>query len=193
MCSSDLSRFGQQPGQQPSQPPYGQQPGQPPYGQQPGQPPGYQETQRPGQQPPAATSSQFQYRGFRIDATAIAGSPQSNEILASLARQIDTVVGAGVRPEIAQFFQSQPILVRPDVRSSGRFNPREGGVAMAAAAADPEKASLLHYMLHAYHWHVMPGGYRNQQVDAFYARAREGGMYPQNSPEIGRASCRERV
>src|SRR5262249_47440349 len=149
-----------------------------------GHPRGQPGRQRPGQQPPAATSGQLAHRGFRIDASAIASSPRSYEILASLARQTDTVVGPGRPAESGQFFPSQRTLVRPERRSSGRLKPREGGVAMAAAAADAEKASLLHYMVHAYHWHVMPGGYRNQQIDAFYARAREGGMYPQNSPVL---------
>jgi hypothetical protein len=166
-------RYGQQPGQQPN---YGQQPGQ-----QTSQPPGYQQTQRPGQPPPAAAGGQFQYRGFHIDATAIAGSPQSNEVMAALARQVDAVVATGVRPEIAQFFQSQPIHVRPDVQGAGRFHPRDGGVAMAATPADADKPILLHYMLHAYQWHALPDGNRNQQINTFYGRARDGGMYPQNA------------
>ena len=33
-------------------------------------------------------------------------------------------------------------------------------------------------MLHAYHWWVLPDGFKNAEVEQFYERARDGAFYP---------------
>jgi hypothetical protein len=165
----------QQPAQRPGQPPVYGQPGPPPMQQRPGPPPGYAQ---PNLQLPA--DGRLQYRGFRVDATAIVGSPQYADVLMSLTRQVDIVMEVGLRPDALRFFQNQVITVRPDIRGPGHFSAREPGIiTVAATPADPNKPIVLHEILHAYHRYVIPGGYRNPQILAFYQRAQS--VYPPNA------------
>ncbi len=42
----------------------------------------------------------------------------------------------------------------------------------------PQKPVVLHEMLHACHWWVLPDGFKNAEVEQLYTRARDGGFYP---------------
>lgn len=118
------------------------------------------------------------YRGFRIDAAAILNSPQYAAIMASMPRQIDIVMESSVRPDVIRFFQSQPIILRSGLRGQfGHFDPRTPGVSIEDAVADAQKPIILHELLHAYHWYVMPGGFRNPDILSFYKRAHDNALY----------------
>jgi hypothetical protein len=140
-------------------------------------------SQAPGDVPPAAaaprspaipTNGKLVYRGFTVDATEIANAPQYNAIMTSLVHQIDIVADCGARPEILQFFRTQTVFVK---RARPHFTGNSPGVTLGDAVAEPQKPILLHELLHAYHFRVMPGGLRNPEILTYYGRARNIGAY----------------
>jgi hypothetical protein len=152
-------------------------------------------SQAPGNaQPPAAAApkpptvpaipvdGRLAYRGFTIDATEIRSAPQYNAIMTSIVHQIDIVADCGAKPEILQFFRTQIVLVKhAPPGGMGHFNSNSPGVTLADIVAEPQKPILLHELLHAYHFRVMPGAFRNTEILAYFDRARSGGAYPQGA------------
>jgi len=63
----------------------------------------------------------------------------------------------------------------------GHFSANSKGVSVDAAVDAPEKPVLLHELLHAYHYRVLPGAFENADVLRFYNRARDDAMYPADS------------
>jgi len=122
----------------------------------------------------APTNGRMVYRGFTIDGTAILRSPDYAAIMASMPHQIDIASDCGLRPEVISFFQSRVIILRPGLRGQfGRFDPRYPGVSIEDAVAAPQKPIVLHELLHAYHWYMIPGGFQNPQIMTFYNRAKD--------------------
>ena len=89
----------------------------------------------------------FLYRGFAVDVSAVSNFAS---IQNSLEHQLDIVADSGVRPEIANFFHTQRITVRPGARNE--FDP-EIGIEINAAVMPPQKPIVLHELLHALHTH----------------------------------------
>ncbi len=117
------------------------------------------------------------YRGFAIDLSAVGGTI-SDEVMASLKHQIDIVADCGAKPEIIRFFQRQVIAVKPGAdNGGGHFVGALPEVAMDDIAQAPEQPVLLHEMLHAFHFRVLPGGYRNADILQFYENAVRGHRY----------------
>lgn len=138
-----------------------------------------QEQNRSGNQSDDRGAVTFAYRGFTVDTTAARSAPNLKAIEASLRHQIDITADCGVMPKIADFFKAQEIFVRPGQGDGGgRFSSRSKGVSVDLAVDAPEKPVLLHEMLHAYHWWVLPDGFKNADLLRFYQRALEGGFYP---------------
>ncbi|HLZ01583.1 MAG TPA: hypothetical protein VKR55_05445 [Bradyrhizobium sp.] len=120
----------------------------------------------------------FTYRGFTVDATAAKDARNLTAIETSLKHQIDIVSDCGVAPKILTFFKSEEIFVKPGQGDGGgRFSSKNKGVSVDIAVDAPEKPVLLHELVHAYHWYVIPDGFRNADLLTFYQRAREGGFY----------------
>jgi hypothetical protein len=121
----------------------------------------------------------FSYRGFTVDTTGAQSAPNLKAIEASLKHQIDIVADCGVAPKILDFFKSEAIFVRPGQGDGGgRFSSKSSGVAVDAMVDPPEKPIVLHELLHAYHWYVIPDGFKNADLLRFYANAQDGGFYP---------------
>ena len=117
------------------------------------------------------------YRGFAIDLSAVDGVV-SDDVMASLKHQIDIVADCGAKPDILRFFQSQVIAVKPGAgNGGGHFVGALPEVAMDDEVHPPEQPVLLHEMLHAYHFHVLPGGFHNPQILQFYDNAVRGHRY----------------
>ena len=130
----------------------------------------------------AQGASTFTYRGFTVDTSGAQNAPNLKAVEASLKHQIDIAADCGATPKIIDFFKSQQIFVRPGQGDGGgRFSSKVQGVSVDAAVDAPEKPVVLHEMLHAYHWWVLPDGFRNADVERFYERARDGGFYPANA------------
>jgi hypothetical protein len=141
-------------------------------------------------QPPVAAASQppaipvngkLVYRGFAVDATEVRGVPRYNAIMTSIVHQIDIVADCGAKPEILQFFRSQTVFVKhapPGGGSGGgHFNSNSPGITLSDTVAEPQKPILLHELLHAYHFRVMPGAFRNSEVLTYFNRAHNIGAY----------------
>jgi len=130
----------------------------------------------------AQGASTFTYRGFTVDTSGAQSAPNLKAVEASLKHQIDIAADCGATPKIIDFFKSQQIFVRPGQGDGGgRFSSKVKGVSVDVAVDAPEKPVVLHEMLHAYHWWVLPDGFRNADVERFYERARDGGFYPANA------------
>ena len=131
--------------------------------------------------PSAAAQSgpTFTYRGITVDISAAQGQPDIEDVVASLKHQIDIVVECGAKPEILIFFRSQPVAVKPGHGDGGgHFSSKEAGVTVDAAVDAPEKPVLLHELLHAYHFRVLPGALQNLDLVGFYGTAKQNELYP---------------
>ena len=132
--------------------------------------------------PAIPADGRLTYRGFTVDATEIRGAPQYHAIMLSMVHQIDIVADCGAKPEQLQFFRSQTVFVKhAPAGGLGHFKANSPGVTVADVVAEPQKPILLHELLHAYHWRVMPGAYRNPDILAYFDRARSSGAYPQGA------------
>jgi len=121
----------------------------------------------------------FAYRGFTVDMTEAQSAPNLKDVEKSLKHQIDITADCGATSKIIDFFKSQTIFVKPGQDDGGgRFSPKVKGVAVDIAVQAPEKPVVLHEMLHAYHWWLLPDGFKNAEIEQFYERARDGAFYP---------------
>ena len=127
----------------------------------------------------AQSGATFSYRGIAVDTSAAQGLPNLKEIVASLKHQIDIVVECSAKPEIMAFFRSQPVSVKPGQGDGGgHFTSKVEGVTVDAAIVAPEKPVLLHELLHAYHFRVLPGALQNPDLLRFYGIAKQNELYP---------------
>jgi hypothetical protein len=128
----------------------------------------------PAAVPAIPADGRLTYRGFTVDATEIRSVPQYNAIMTSIVHQIDIAADCGAKPEILQFFRTQVVFV---THARPHFNSSSPGVTLGAVVAEPQKPILLHELLHAYHFRVMPGANRNPELLTYYNRARNIGAY----------------
>jgi hypothetical protein len=127
----------------------------------------------------AQSGATFIYRGITVDTSAAQSLANLKEVVASLKHQIDIVVECGAKPEIMTFFKSQPVSVKPGQGDGGgHFSSKIEGVTVDAAVVAPEKPVLLHELLHAYHFRVLPGALQNPDLVRFYDIARQNELYP---------------
>jgi hypothetical protein len=130
----------------------------------------------------AQSGPNFTYRGITADTSAAQGQPNLKEVVASLKHQIDIVVECGAKPVIMTFFKSQPVSVKPGQGDGGgHFSSKVAGVTVDAAVDAPEKPVLLHELLHAYHFRVLPGALENPDLVRFYGIAKQNELYPPDS------------
>ena len=128
-----------------------------------------------------------EYHGFTID-DHLLNSEQKASFTAlvapSLFEQLAIVESVDLPPPMLAFFKKTRILIDPDLRGNpGIFSVQngEGRVTIRSIAFPANKPILLHELLHAYHFEVLP---RNPAIlDAFDAAGRAG-VYP---PEFHRA------
>ena len=120
---------------------------------------------------PAQEATTLTYRGFTVDTTAAQSAANLKDVEKSLKHQIDVAADCGATPKIIDFFKSQTIFVKPGQGDGGgRFSSKVKGVAVDIAVDAPEKPVVLHEMLHAYHWWVLPDGFKNAEVEQLRAR-----------------------
>ncbi|MCP3384998.1 MULTISPECIES: hypothetical protein [unclassified Bradyrhizobium] len=130
----------------------------------------------------AQSGPTFTYRGITVDTSAAQSQPDIKDVVTSLKHQIDIVVECGAKPEIMTFFKSQPVSVKPGQGDGGgHFSSKVQGVTVDAAVVAPEKPVLLHELLHAYHFRVLPGALQNPDLVRFYGIARQNELYPPDS------------
>jgi hypothetical protein len=127
-------------------------------------------------------SGTFTYRGFTVDMSGAANAPNLPALESSLKHQIDITANCGASATTMTFFRSQEVFVTPGQGDGGgHFSANSKGVSVDAAVDAPEKPVLLHELLHAYHYRVLPNAFENADVLRFYNRARDDAMYPEDS------------
>jgi hypothetical protein len=122
------------------------------------------------------------YRGFTVDLSAAQNAPNLQAIEASLEHQIDIAADCGAKPAVLAFFRSQEIVLKPGQGDGGgHFAAGSKGIVVDAAVDPPQKPIILHELMHAYHWRVLPGRFKNPDVLLYYHRAKDNGLYPPGS------------
>ena len=127
---------------------------------------------------PAA--SKLEYRGFTVDVTVLQNNANAAAVEASVKHQIDIVADSGVKPDILKFFREQEIILKAGVASHGRFDAKAKGVSIEDTVEPPQRPIVLHELLHAYHYYVLPQGPKNPDILKFYGRAKSAKLYPAN-------------
>ncbi|MGK6356629.1 hypothetical protein ACMGDH_15555 [Sphingomonas sp. DT-207] len=93
--------------------------------------------------------------------------------------QVHMVSRLKIKPEIAEFFRSQPIRLSRTIRQHGASGPE--GVILRVPDRQWQGPVLLHELLHLYHARRLPGSMNNGTVEAAYTRAAEQKYWPVNS------------
>jgi hypothetical protein len=120
----------------------------------------------------------LQYRGFSVDLSEARTVPDLAAVEASVEHQIDIVADCGASPTVLAFFRGQEVFLMPSkTDGGGRFRADRPGVELDDVVMPFEKPILLHELLHAFHWRVLPRGFQNPDILLYYGRAKEAG-YP---------------
>ncbi|MEA2949304.1 MAG: hypothetical protein QOI40_4634 [Alphaproteobacteria bacterium] len=122
------------------------------------------------------------YRGFTVDMSVVRGAANVAAIEASVKHQIDIAADCGAKPEIISFFRGEEIVLKSGLgRKHGHFSSNNSKrVEIEDTVEPPQKPFVLHELLHAYHFGVLPGRFHNPDVLRFYNRAKTYKLYPAN-------------
>jgi hypothetical protein len=127
---------------------------------------------------PAATTQLVEVSGFRID-TSRGSKTKVDETLATLQHQIEIVESAGLQPQVLTFFHSIPISIDPSLAGmNGQYAQVDGKWLIRARPGrwPPDRAILLHELLHAYHHQVL--GQPTPAIGYAFKEAQRDGVYP---------------
>ncbi|MBI3716635.1 MAG: hypothetical protein HY255_11645 [Betaproteobacteria bacterium] len=125
---------------------------------------------------PTPNEKTVTYRGFTIDASAIADSADYSATVESLKGQIDGVEAVMATEKAHAFFRAVPIVVEAN-KAALLYSGNKRQVILGAQRFD-DRPILLHELLHAYHHQQLPGHNQNADVRRFYAAAKESGAFP---------------
>src|SRR5579859_7075596 len=130
-----------------------------------------------------------EYRGFQVDYSEVRENPNFGTLRSAMNKQIDMVLDVGVPIRMLNFFQHVPITVRAGKESfAGHYTGKTKAVELTSGfLSTGHKPALLHELLHAYHHQVMPGGFNNPQVLAYFNKAKELHVYDLNSHMMANA------
>ena len=127
---------------------------------------------------PAAESSPWSYRGFRV---SHAGKEVDGLFHRAVAAQIDIILSVGLDTKMVRFMQSVPlVLVSAESiqRTPGLYFPQGRVVKLTSEITSVgHKPVLLHELLHAYHDQELTDGLRNPQVLKLYQEAKGNGTF----------------
>jgi len=124
----------------------------------------------------------LKYRGFTVDLSEAQSAPDLPAVEASVEHQIDIVADCGASPKVLAFFRSQEVFLKPSkTDGGGRFRADRPGVELDDVVMPFEKPILLHELLHAFHWRILPQGFQNPDILLYYGRATEAGYPYQNA------------
>jgi hypothetical protein len=109
------------------------------------------------------------YRGFTVDISPLDNVKDAGQTLVSVKHQIDVVIDARVRPEVAAFFSTVQIKLG-DVADGGLGFYDGSAVVLTTGPIHPDRGVLIHELLHAYHDRRM-GKDEMRRLKAFYEQA----------------------
>ena len=94
--------------------------------------------------------------------------------------EIDIAADCGARPEIIRFFRGEEIVLKSGLgRLHGHFSSNSSNhIEIEDTVEPPQRPYVLHELLHAYHFGVLPGRFHNPDVLRFYNRAKTYKLYP---------------
>jgi hypothetical protein len=117
----------------------------------------------------ADSAAKLLYRGFTVDISPLDHVKDAGQSLVSLKHQIDIVLDARVKPEIAAFFSTVPIKLG-DVPDEGLGFYDGNAVVLTIGRIHPDRGVLIHELLHAYHDRKM-GKVEMRRLKAYYEEA----------------------
>ena len=109
------------------------------------------------------------YRGFTVDISPLDNVKDAGQTLVSVKHQIDIVLAARVRPEIAAFFSTVQIKLG-DVADEGLGFYDGSAVVLTTGPIHPDRGVLIHELLHAYHDRKM-GKDEMRRLKSYYEEA----------------------
>jgi hypothetical protein len=134
------------------------------------------------------------YHGYFLDLSEIAGQQNYTSIANSLQHQLDIVDGVGLSPRVLKFFHSVPVVVdefkclegsaaaaadgNKPILEAACYDSTRGFVMVRTRVLSPERPALLQEMLHAYHYQILPEGFKNPGILFYYKEAKSKGLYP---------------
>lgn len=126
----------------------------------------------------AGSTSWIDVAGYQVD---MKRTPESQvaETVSNLRHQINMVVSAGLPEQVQSFFHTVRIVVDPSLEGmNGQYIQTESGWAVRARPGrwPPDRAILLHELLHAFHQQVL--GQPTPPVGRALQEALRVGTYP---------------
>ena len=124
-----------------------------------------------------------EYRGFHVEYREVRNDPELARIQIAMNKQIDMVLEVGLSHTIVKSMRGVQIEVRAGKESwAGHYAGTSKSVSLTSRfLMHPGKPALLHEFLHAYHDQVLPGGFKNKQILAYFERAKELKVYDASS------------
>ena len=109
------------------------------------------------------------YRRFTVDISALDEVKDAGRTLVSLKHQIDMVVAARMKPQVAGFFST--VLIKLGEIRDGSMGVYDGSaVVLTTDPIHPDRGVLIHELLHAYHDRKMDVEAK-KRVTAYYEEA----------------------
>jgi len=105
---------------------------------------------RPAVRAAADSVAKLLYRGFTVDISPLDNVKDAGQTLVSVKHQIDIVLAARVKPEIAAFFSTVQIKLG-DVADESLGFYDGSAVVLTTGPIHPDRGVLIHELLHAYH------------------------------------------
>lgn len=124
---------------------------------------------RPVERAAVDSVAKLLYRGFTVDISPLDNVKDAGKSLVSVKHQIDIVLAARVKPEIAAFFSTVEIkLGNVPEESLGFYDG--SAVVLTTGPIHPDRGVLIHELLHAYHDKKM-GKVQMRRLKAYYEEA----------------------
>src|SRR5689334_18342038 len=101
---------------------------------------------RPAVRAAADSVAMLLYRGFTVDISPLDNVKDAGQTLVSIKHQIDIVLAARVRPEIAAFFSTIPIKLG-DVADEGLGYYDGSAVVLTTSPIHPDRGVVIHELL----------------------------------------------
>jgi hypothetical protein len=126
----------------------------------------------------------WQYRGFSIDASNVAGSVDLVALRAATEEQIEIVCAVGLSPKDLAFVRSVHLRLVDGVADGtpGEYTSENRTVSLSAnLPAFVHHGVLLHELMHAFHDQCLAGGFDNRDIAEFHARAKSQKAFPEDA------------
>jgi hypothetical protein len=128
-----------------------------------------------------AFAADFTYREWRINADAVKAS-LPDELIQSFQAQIDMVESLAIKPEIKAFFRSVACFIDETTQGGpGAYGAPRRRMILSTHPQPRDNPVFLHELLHAYHHQVLPNGFQNPTILAFWKAAKASKQFPSNA------------